>query len=159
MTQVGIGRLLAVAGRALGWGILGAICGVLLGIAIGVINAPRRDASDPLEHEWYTPFVLLLIIPAECVAGLVIGTGIALGVHTPIGRRKAFASALGGAALGVGAGWVLATVFQVVLVNWHDGSKLMSSLIFQAAGAVGGLVVASSSGSDGKPKVHQSELD
>jgi hypothetical protein len=157
-TQVGIVRPLAVAGRVLGWGILGAICGVLLGCTIGVIHAPRTDASDPLEHEWYTPFVLLLIIPAECVAGLVIGTGIALGVHTPIGRRKAFAFAAGGAALGVGLGWVLATVFQVVLVNWHDGSKLMSSLIMQAAGAIGGLVVASSSDLAGKPKVQQSPL-
>ena len=157
-SQVGIGRLLAVAGRVLGWGILGAICGVLLGITIGVIHAPQVDASDPLEHEWYTPFVLLLIIPAECVAGLVIGTGIALGGHTPIGRRKAFAFALGGAALGAGVGWVLATVFQVVLVNWHDGSKLMSSLILQAAGALGGLLVGSSSGLAGKLKVRESEL-
>ena len=155
---MGIVRLLAVAGKVLGWGILGAICGVLSGIAIGVINAPRRDARDPSEHEWYTPFVLLLIIPAECVAGLAIGTWIALGVHAPIGRRKAFAFALGGAALGVGLGWVLATFFQVVLVNWHDGSKLMSSLILQAAGVIGGLVVASLSDLAGKPKVQQSDL-
>jgi hypothetical protein len=157
MTQVGIGRLLAVAGRVLGWGILGAICGVLLGITIGVINAPPSDTSDPSEHEWYTPFVLLLIIPAECVAGLVIGTGIALGVHTPIGRRKAFAFAVGGAILAVGLGWMLATVSQVVLVNWNDGSKLMSNVILQAAGVVGGLLVAASSDSVAKSKLRESE--
>ena len=154
---MGIGRLLAMTGRVLGWAILGAICGVLLGCTIGVIHAPRSDASDPLEHEWYTPFVLLLIIPAECVAGFVIGTRIALGVHTPIGRRKAFAS-LPGRGGPWGRGRVgLATLFQVVLVNWHDGSKLMSSLSLQTAGALGGLVVASSSGLDGKPKVRESE--
>jgi hypothetical protein len=157
MTEMGIVRLLAVAGRVLGWGILGAICGMLLGVAIGVIHAPQSDGSDPLEHESYTPFVLLLIIPLECVAGLVIGTGIALGVRTPIGRGKAFAFAIGGAALGVGLGWMLATVSQVVLVNWNDGSKLMSNVILQAAGVVGGLLVAASSDSIAESKLRESE--
>jgi MFS family permease len=143
--------------RVLGWGILGAICGTLLGCTISAIHVPPSDPSDPLENEWYMLFVLLLIIPAECVAGLVIGTGIALGVHTPRGRRKAFAFAVGGAILGVGLGWVLATVFHVVLVNWNDGSKHMSSLILQAAGVVGGLLVAASSDSVAKSKLRESE--
>jgi hypothetical protein len=153
-----IGRSFTVVGRVFGWGILGAICGVLLGLTIGVIHAPPYDPRDELEHEWYTPAVILIIMPVECLAGLLIGTLIALGVHTPPGRGKAFVFALGGAALGVGLGWVLAKVFHVVLVDWRDGSELVSSLILQVAGAIGGMVLAASWTSVGKPKVRESEL-
>src|SRR3954453_22613519 len=121
-----IGRAFAVIGRVLGWSMLGAVCGVLLGLGIGVIHAPTVIPGDPLAHEWYTPFVFILIMPVECLAGLLIGAGIAVGVRSSSGRRNAFRLALGGAVLGVGLGWVLARVFHVLLIDWGGGSELVS---------------------------------
>jgi hypothetical protein len=140
----GIGRAFAAAVRILGWSLLGAVCGVLLGCCVGVIHAPAKPPSDPLEYEWYMPFVLILVIPLEWLAGLLIGAGIAVGVPTPARRRRTFLLALGGAILGVGFGWVLGRVFHVILIFWHDGSQHMTSLALQAVGAIVGIIFATS---------------
>jgi hypothetical protein len=143
-----IGRALAVLGRVLGWGILGAVCGVLLGFTNGVVHAPPPDPGYPLANEWY-PVGVILIMCVECVVGLLLGAGVALGFRTPSGRRKAFAFALGGAVLGLGLGWFLARIV-VLLVDWRDGSELVSNLVTQAAGAFGGIALAASRQPAGK---------
>ena len=157
MAGGGIGRAFIVVGRVLGWGVLGAVCGVVLGFTIGVIHAPPDVPGQPLANEWYTVGVFLIMF-VECVAGFLVGAGIAVGVRTPPARWKAFGFALAGAALGVGLGWVLARVFHVILVDWRDLSEHMSSLVLQAAGAVGGMVLAASLDPGGKPKVRGPEL-
>ena len=133
------GRVFAVLGRILGWGMLGAVCGLLLGLAVGVIHAPGAVPGDELANEWYTVGVMIFMF-LECVAGFFAGAGIAVALRTRSGRRKAFALALAGAALGVGLGWILARVFHVILVDWRDSSEHMSSLFLQAAGAFGGML-------------------
>jgi hypothetical protein len=132
-------RAFGVVGRAFGWGALGGVCGLLLGLTVGIIHAPRAVAGDELANEWYTVGVMMFIL-LECVAGFLAGAGIAVALRTRSGRRKAFAFALGGAVLGVGLGWVLARVFHVILVDWRDGSEHMSSLLLQGVGGVGGML-------------------
>jgi hypothetical protein len=136
-----IRRAFAAGGRALGWGTLSAACGILLGLAIGVIHSPPEVPGDELANEWY-PVGVMLIMFVECVVGFLAGAGIALGVRTPSGRGRVFAFALGGAVLGAGLGWVLARVFHIILIDWRDLSELASNLALQAAGAVVGIGIA-----------------
>ncbi len=133
------GRFFAVMGRVLGWGVLGGVCGLLLGLTVGVIHAPPAVPGDELANEWYTLGVMMFMA-LESVAGFFAGAGIAVALRTRAGRRKAFAFALGGAVLGIGLWWVLARVFHVILVDWRDGSEQMSSLFLQAAGGFGGML-------------------
>ncbi len=140
MTGGSRGRVFAVVGRVFGWGVLGAVCGLFLGLVVGVIHAPWAVPGDELANEWYTVGVMLFMV-LECVAGFFAGGGIAVALRTRAGRRRAFAFALGGAALGVGLGWALARVFHVILVDWHDASELMSSLFVQAVGGIGGMLI------------------
>ena len=134
-------RGVIVVGRVLGWGLLGAVSGRLLGLTIGFSLAPPDVPGQPLANEWYTVGVLLIMF-VEGIAGVLVGAGIAVGAGSSPVRREVFVLALGGAALGVGLGWIFARVFHVVLVDWRDGSELVSSLVLQAAGAVGGVVFA-----------------
>jgi hypothetical protein len=137
-------RAFAVAGRIVGWSLLGAGCGVLLGCGVGILHGPSDPPSHPLEYEWYMPFVLIVVMPLETLAGLLIGAGIAVGVRTPARRRRTFLLALAGAILGAGFGWILGRVLHVILIFWHDGSEHMSSLALQAVGAFVGIVFATS---------------
>ena len=134
-----IGRAFALAGRVVVWGILCAFWGVLLGFINGVIHVPPAVSGEPLEHEWY-PLGVLLIMVVECVAGFLLGAGVAAGVQPSSRGRKVLALGLGGAFLGLGLGWVLARVFQVVLIHANDSSELVSDLFLQAIGAFGGMV-------------------
>ncbi len=133
-----MGRLILIAGRVLGMGLLGAISGILLGLAAGTIHAPATVAGDDLANEWY-PVGVLLIMFVECCVGFLIGAGIAVAGQSPSGRWKRFAFALGGAILGVGVAGVLTHGARIVLVNWADGSELASSLVLQLLGVVAGI--------------------
>jgi hypothetical protein len=135
------GRAFVLLGRALGWGVLGAVCGLLLGFTIGVIHTPPDVPG--VVNEWYTVGVLFVMF-VECIAGFVVGAGVAAFGRSSSGRRKMFGLSLGGAALGAGLGWVLARVFHVLLVDWRDGSELVSNLVTQAAGAAGGMWLVAS---------------
>jgi hypothetical protein len=136
-----VGRALAVLERIVISGLVGAGCGLFFGLTVGLIHAPADVPGDPPANEWYTAagFAVMFI---ECVAGFLLGFGVAVGFRTSPGRRRAFALAFFGSALGAGLAWVLARVFHVMLVDWRDGSELVSSLISQAVGAVGGMALA-----------------
>ena len=143
MDRRGIARAFAAIGRLLGWGILGVICGIGLGLINGMIHSPPEVPGDDLANEWYTVGVMLIMF-VEAVAGFLLGAGIGIGVHTPARRGRVFRLALTGAVLGLGIGWVLARVFHVILIDWHDGSELVSNMAVQLAGAIAGMAAARS---------------
>ncbi len=78
--------------------VFGGVWGLVAAILIGWINAPVVNPNDELAHEWYTPFVLLMVMPAGVIIGAVIGS---LAVNAfKVTRGKAIAWG--------GAGWLLA---------------------------------------------------
>jgi hypothetical protein len=128
-------RGLAAIGRAIGWGAVGAFCGLLCGIGGGFALAPPVDPAQPLEHEWYVPHLLIAILPAQLLAGLFLGVFIASRTDTPAGRGRAFVRALIGAIVGLG---LAAAGVRLVdgLGRPRAGGELWFSLVAQVAGAV-----------------------
>jgi hypothetical protein len=116
MTKGSIGRAFTAVARVLGWSTLGAVVGVLLGLANGVIHAPSEAPGDPQANEWYTLGVILVVV-VECVAGILVGAGIAAGAQDRSCRREAFSFALVGAVGGMGIGWPMVRIFHVVLID------------------------------------------
>lgn len=57
----------------LGFGLSG-VWGATAAFAIGVIHAPDIDPNYPLANEWYTPFVLFMLMPGGMLIGAVLGT-------------------------------------------------------------------------------------
>ena len=135
------GRAVALIGRMLGWGVLAAVSGVILGLLNGVVHNPPDVPGDELANEWYTVGVIIIMV-VEAIVGFLIGAAIAIIPRTPKGRRHAFGFALVGAFLAIGLAWILARVFHVVLFDWRDASELVSCMTLQAAGAVAGISYA-----------------
>ncbi len=100
--------------------VLGSLSAVAAVVVIGIIDAPEVNPQDPLEHEWYTPFVLFFL-PVYCVLpGAALGAlaGAAPGVSGIRLATWAYGGALVGLALGA-------------LVLPHDGEA--RSLLLHAA--------------------------
>jgi hypothetical protein len=135
------GRALALVGRMLGWGVLAAVSGLILGLLNGVVHNPPDVPGDELANEWYTVGVIIIMV-VESVVGFLIGAAIAIIPRTAKGRRHAFGFALVGALLAIGLAWILARVFHIVLFDWRDGSELVSCMALQAAGAIVGISYA-----------------
>jgi hypothetical protein len=151
-TQIPCSRASALVGRVLGWGALGALCGLILGLVNGVIHtSPELPGADWANE--FRPFRLMAIMSFECVAGGFVGAGLGLGVPSVSARRRAFFFAVWGAALGVDLGWVLTRVLHVPSVEQLYGSELMWNLIPQALGALGGIATSFSgqAGEAGSP--------
>jgi hypothetical protein len=135
-------EVLALAGRMLGWGVLGAGCGLLLGLANGIAHLPAEEpGGDPVGNEWWMVGIIIFMI-IEAIAGAIIGAGIAFVGLSRSSRRRAFVHGLIGAFLGLVVGCVLARGFHIVLVSGGDGAVLPSNLITQAAGAAAGMAFA-----------------
>ena len=64
----GAGCLRTVAGCT-----LGGVWGVLAALLISMIHAPEANPNDPLEFEGYTPFIILVFMPAGLIFGVIVG--------------------------------------------------------------------------------------
>jgi hypothetical protein len=133
-----IARVFAVLGRMLGFGIVGGFCGLLLGLANGIVNAPPDVPGEPLANEWYVVGVFVDMF-IECVVASLFGASIAVAVPTPSGRWKTLGLSLAGAVLGVALGWVVVVQFHVILIHWADGSAQFSNMLTQLVGALLGM--------------------
>lgn len=131
MGETALDKIVIVIGRMFGWGILGAVCGVSLGLITGLLHIPPDNPGDPLANEWYGLGVIITMF-FECCAGGLLGAGIAVVVRGPSARTRAFLLAILGAVLGVGA---------ARLMPDQGDDALVLSMFFQAVGVVAILVV------------------
>jgi hypothetical protein len=113
--------------------VLGGIAGVVLAIVIAAIDAPKVDPADPLEFEWYTPFVLFILPIYGLVFGAMIGVFAALGCRRAGG--KAWAWGIGGLLAGLAVGWYSAA-------DRGEAGALLFHLILTCVLTVGGLLLA-----------------
>jgi hypothetical protein len=123
----------AVFGRMVCWGVLGAVCGVCLGLVTGLLHIPSYEVSDPLANEWY-PLGVLFTMFCECCGGFLLGAAIAGPIRNPTNRKRVFLTAIVGAILGVVA---------VRLVPDLGDDALVLSVYGQALGVLVTLSAAS----------------
>ncbi len=115
---------------------------MILGFSNGVIHTPPDDIPGA---EWAKEFHgvhVVDIMMFECIAAGLVGAGIGLSVHSASVRRRTFALAVFGGALGVGYGWVNGRLLHVPSHDELFGSELVRNLIPQAIGVLLGLVVS-----------------
>jgi hypothetical protein len=81
---------------------------------------PRRSGSRPggsLAHEWYTPYVLLVLIPGGLLAGVVMGT-VAGSLRTGL-SWKAIEGGIVGWLLAMAGGWMVFSGHEAGLLTLH----------------------------------------
>ena len=116
----------------LGFG-LGGLVGFGSACLIGYLDAPEVNPADPLEHEWYTPYILLVLVPGGLLAGVVMGTMASL-MRTGLSWRS-----IGGGF----TGWLMAMVGGwIVFGGLEPGLVTLHGLLTCVATAVGFAVVA-----------------
>ena len=111
--------------------LVGSMFGGLVGIGsaclIGYLDAPEVNPADPLEHEGYTPYVLLVLIPGGLLAGIVMGT-----IASSMRSGLTWKSIAGGT-----AGWLLAMAGGWILFRGREAGVTLHGLLTCVATAVG----------------------
>jgi hypothetical protein len=125
---------LAVTGRVIGWSALGTLCGLLGGLGNGLLLAPPVGPEEPPASGRYVDHLVTVILPAEILAGLVVGAIISVLADSPVARPVAFMRALIGAFVGLGLTAACIRVLDSCGVR-RPGWELWFCFLMQAAGA------------------------
>ena len=129
-----LARCVRVLFRATVWAIAGYVCAFTFGIANMFLFTPPDDPQDELANEWYFPVCVLLALE-EAAGGAFVGSCIGAAMPDRLSRWRVALAGFAGAVFGTAVGWFLARRLGIHLVQAHDATEHVSTMLLQAVGA------------------------